>query len=131
MRRLLVTCLSLLILIANVSYAHAKSLNIPVVYYKLPNALRVVISEDHIAPAVTVAVYYGVGFRIEPKGRTGFAHLFEHMMFEGSEHVKKEEHARIVEANGGTFNGSTNLDYTRYFETLPSDRVEKALFLEA
>ena len=72
MRRLLVTCLSLL-LIANVSYAQAKPLNIPVVYYKLPNGLKVVISEDHIAPVVTVAVYYNVGFRLEPKGRTGFA----------------------------------------------------------
>src|SRR5436309_1309605 len=60
---------------------------LPVIYYRLPNGLKVVISEQHTAPAVTVAVYYGVGFRIEPKGRTGFAHLFEHMMFEGSEHV--------------------------------------------
>ena len=109
----------------------ATHVQVPVVYYRLPNGLKVVISEQHTAPAVTVAVYYGVGFRIEPKGRTGFAHLFEHMMFEGSEHVKKEEHARIIESNGGSFNGSTNLDYTRYYETLPSDRVERALFLEA
>src|SRR5262245_44070067 len=104
MRRLLVTCLSLLLLIANVSTvsrAQAKSLNIPVVYYKLPNGLKVVISEDHIAPVVTVAVYYNVGFRLEPKGRTGFAHLFEHMMFQGSANVKKFEHAKYVEANGG------------------------------
>src|SRR5437868_7231350 len=131
MRRLLVTCLSLLILLGNVSYAHAKSLNIPVVYYKLPNGLRVVISEDHMAPVVTVAVYYNVGFRVEPKGRTGFAHLFEHMMFQGSANVKKFEHAKIVEANGGSLNGSTRLDFTNYFETLPSDRVETALWLEA
>src|ERR1043165_2944386 len=78
----------------------AKPLNIPVVYYKLPNGLRVVISEDHVAPVVTVAVYYNVGFRIEPKQRTGFAHLFEHMMFQGSANVKKFEHAKFVEANG-------------------------------
>jgi len=111
--------------------AFAKPLNIPVVYYKLPNGLRVVISEDHIAPVMTVAVYYNVGFRIEPKGRTGFAHLFEHMMFQGSANVKKFEHAKYVEANGGSLNGHTDFDYTNYFETLPSDRVEMGLWLEA
>jgi zinc protease len=111
--------------------APAKPLNIPVVYYKLPNGLRVVISEDHVAPVVTVAVYYNVGFRIEPKGRTGFAHLFEHMMFQGSANVKKFEHAKYVEANGGSLNGHTDFDYTNYFETLPSDRVEMGLWLEA
>src|ERR671938_446881 len=131
MRRLLVTCLSLLMLIANVSFAHAKPLNIPVVYYKLPNGLKVVISEDHMAPVVTEAVCYTVGFRVEPKGRTGFAHLFEHMMFHGSANVKKFEHAKIVEANGGSLNGHTDFDYTNYFETLPSDRVETGLWLEA
>ena len=130
MRRLLVTCLSLL-LIANVSYAQAKPLNIPVVYYKLPNGLKVVISEDHIAPVVTVAVYYNVGFRLEPKGRTGFAHLFEHMMFQGSANVKKFEHAKFVEANGGSLNGHTDFDYTNYYQTLPSNRVELALWLES
>ena len=111
--------------------APARTLNIPVVYYKLPNGLRVVISEDHVAPVVTVAVYYNVGFRIEPKGRTGFAHLFEHMMFQGSANVKKFEHAKFVEANGGSLNGHTDFDYTNYFETLPSDRVGMALWLEA
>ena len=131
MRRLLVTCLSLLMLIANVSYAQAKPLNIPVVYYKLPNGLKVVISEDHIAPVVTVAVYYNVGFRLEPKGRTGFAHLFEHMMFQGSANVKKFEHAKHVEANGGSLNGHTDFDYTNYYQTLPSNRVELALWLES
>ena len=134
MRRLLVTCLSLLVLIANaanVSYAQTKSLNIPVVYYKLPNGLKVVISEDHIAPVVTVAVYYNVGMRLEPKGRTGFAHLFEHMMFQGSANVKKFEHAKFVEANGGSLNGHTDFDYTNYYQTLPSNRVELGLWLEA
>src|SRR5207253_1709986 len=109
----------------------AKPVNVPVVYYKLPNGLRVVISEDHVAPVVTVGVYYDVGFRVEPKGRTGFAHLFEHMMFQGSANVKKFEHAKYVEANGGSLNGNTNFDYTRYFETLPSNRVETALWLES
>jgi predicted Zn-dependent peptidase len=109
----------------------AKPLDIPVVYYKLPNGLKVVISEDHVAPVVTVAVYYNVGFRVEPKGRTGFAHLFEHMMFQGSANVKKFEHAKYVEANGGNLNGHTDFDYTNYFETLPSNRVEMGLWLEA
>ncbi|HYM60089.1 MAG TPA: pitrilysin family protein, partial [Thermoanaerobaculia bacterium] len=109
----------------------AKPLQVPVVYYRLPNGLRVIISEDHLAPTVTVAVYYGVGFRVEPKGLTGFAHLFEHMMFQGSANVKKFEHAKIVEANGGQLNGSTRLDFTNFYETLPSDRVETALWLES
>jgi len=119
------------VLIANVSYSHAKPLNIPVVYYKLPNGLKVVISEDHIAPVVTVAVYYNVGFRLEPKGRTGFAHLFEHMMFQGSANVKKFEHAKYIEANGGSLNGHTDFDYTNYYQTMPSNRVELGLWLES
>src|SRR6478672_3787907 len=135
MQRLAVTCLALIIaLTISASMSHpvqAKPLNIPVVYYKLPNGLKVVISEDHSAPVVTVAVYYNVGFRVEPKGRTGFAHLFEHMMFQGSRNVKKFEHAKFVEANGGSTNGHTDFDYTNYYETLPSNRVEMGLWLEA
>ena len=115
----------------SVSSLHAKPLNVPVVYYKLPNGLKVVISEDHIAPVVSVGVYYNVGFRVEPKGRTGFAHLFEHMMFQGSANVKKFEHVKFVESNGGNTNGHTDFDYTNYYETLPSNRVEMALWLEA
>jgi len=111
--------------------AIGKPVTVPVVYYRLPNGLKVVISESHAAPTVTVALYYGVGFRVEPKGRTGFAHLFEHMMFQGSANVKKMEHAKIVESNGGNLNGSTRLDFTNYYETLPSDRVETALWLES
>jgi predicted Zn-dependent peptidase len=111
--------------------APPKPVNVPFVYYKLPNGLKVVISEDHIAPVVTVAVYYNIGFRVEPKGRTGFAHLFEHMMFQGSENVKKFEHAKLVEANGGSLNGSTRLDHTNYYQTLPSNRVEMGLWLES
>ncbi len=111
--------------------AAPKPLNIPVVYYKLPNGLRVVISEDHSSPVVAVAVYYNVGSRVEPKGRTGFAHLFEHMMFQGSANIKKFEHIRYVESNGGSANGHTDFDYTNYYQTVPSDRVETALWLEA
>src|SRR5260221_13363595 len=124
-------CLAILALLAAALTASAKPLEIPVVYYRLPNGLKVVISETHVAPTVTVAVYYNVGFRVEPKGRTGFAHLFEHMMFQGSAHVKKFEHAKIVEANGGNLNGSTNFDFTNYFESLPGNAVETALWLEA
>src|SRR5436190_10549977 len=114
-----------------ISSLRAKPLNVPVVYYKLPNGLRVVISEDHVGPVVTVGVYYKVGFRVEPKGRTGFAHLFEHMMFQGSANVKKFEHAKFVEANGGSLNGHTDFGYTNYYQTLPSNRVEMALWLES
>jgi zinc protease len=135
MQRLAVTCLALMIaLTSSVAVFHpvqAKPLNIPVVYYKLPNGLKVVISEDHSATVCTVAVYYNVGFRLEPKGRTGFAHLFEHMMFQGSANVKKFEHAKYVEANGGSLNGHTDFDYTNYFETMPSNRVELGLWLES
>lgn len=126
--KLLVLALAMTI---TASSLQAKPLNVPVVYYKLPNGLKVVISEDHMAPVVTVGVYYNVGFRVEPKGRTGFAHLFEHMMFQGSANVKKFEHAKFVEANGGSLNGHTDFDYTNYYETLPSNRVELALWLES
>ncbi len=104
---------------------------VPIVSSTLPNGLRLVVSEDHSAPVAEVAVYYAVGFRVEPKGRTGFAHLFEHMMFQGSANVKKFEHAKYVEANGGNLNGSTRLDHTNYYEDVPADRVELALWLES
>ena len=103
----------------------------PLERMRLENGLRVVLAPDRNAAAVAVAVYYDVGFRSEPEGRTGFAHLFEHLMFEGSATLEKLEHARLVQGNGGTFNGSTNSDYTRYFETLPSNALELGLFLEA
>ena len=132
MRLLAVRSMVLTLLLTScLSITSAKPLNVPVVYYKLPNGLKVVISEDHIAPVVTVAVYYNVGFRLEPKGRTGFAHLFEHMMFQGSANVKKFEHAKFIEANGGSLNGHTDFDYTNYYQTLPSNRVETALWLES
>ncbi|HEY9503767.1 MAG TPA: pitrilysin family protein, partial [Pyrinomonadaceae bacterium] len=132
MKRSAVTLIVLtLLLTSTLPGTQAKQLNVPVVYYKLPNGLKVVISEDHIAPVVTVAVYYNVGFRLEPKGRTGFAHLFEHMMFQGSANVKKFEHAKFIEANGGSLNGHTDFDYTNYYQTLPSNRVETALWLES
>ena len=97
----------------------------------LPNGLRVVIAPDRSSPVVAVAVHYDVGFRSEPQHRTGFAHLFEHLMFQGSENVGKAEHPKYVQAAGGTFNGSTHPDYTNYFQLLPSGALDLALFLEA
>jgi predicted Zn-dependent peptidase len=90
-----------------------------------------VLAPDRSAPVVGVAVYYDVGIRSEPEGRTGFAHLFEHLMFQGSANLEKLEHFRYVQSSGGTFNGSTHLDYTRYYEVLPSNALERGLFLEA
>jgi zinc protease len=90
-----------------------------------------VLAPDRSAPVVGVAVVYDVGIRSEPQGRTGFAHLFEHLMFQGSANLEKLAHFRHVQGSGGTFNGSTHLDYTDYFETLPSNALERALFLEA
>src|SRR4051794_367192 len=103
----------------------------PVERFTLDNGLRVVLTPDRSAPVVGVAVVYDVGIRSEPEGRTGFAHLFEHLMFQGSENLEKLAHFRHVQGSGGTFNGSTHFDYTDYFETLPSNALERALFLEA
>jgi zinc protease len=103
----------------------------PVEHFTLDNGLRVVLAPDRSVPVVAVSVFYDVGMRSEPPGRTGFAHLFEHMMFQGSANVPKMEHARLVQAAGGTFNGSTHQDYTNYFQALPAEALERALFLEA
>ncbi len=103
----------------------------PVERFTLANGLRVVLSPDRSAPVVGVAVVYDVGIRSEPEGRTGFAHLFEHLMFQGSENLEKLAHFRHVQGAGGSFNGSTHLDYTDYFEVLPAGALERALFLEA
>jgi zinc protease len=97
----------------------------------LPNGLRLVLAPDDTAPVVGVSVHYDVGFRSEPEGRTGFAHLFEHLMFQGSESLEKLAHFRHVQSSGGTFNGSTHPDYTDYYMVLPSAGLERALFLEA
>ena len=98
---------------------------------RLPNGLRLLIAEDHLAPVVAVNLWYNVGSKHEQAGKTGFAHLFEHVMFQGSAHVGKAEHVAIVQAAGGTCNGSTWFDRTNYYETLPSNQLELALWLEA
>ncbi|HEV8063491.1 MAG TPA: pitrilysin family protein [Acidimicrobiales bacterium] len=97
----------------------------------LKNGLRVVVVPDHSSSLVGLAVVYDVGFRSEPEGRTGFAHLFEHMMFQGSAHAGKLEHIRLVESAGGVFNGHTLGDVTAYYEAVPSGALELALWLEA
>ncbi|HUS07028.1 MAG TPA: pitrilysin family protein [Bryobacteraceae bacterium] len=104
---------------------------VPVTYYKLPNGLKIALSPDHTAPTVAVAVYYKIGFRVEPRDRTGFAHLFEHMMFQGSKNLGKMEFIRLVEQNGGILNGSTRFDFTNYYEMLPAHKLETALWAEA
>jgi zinc protease len=98
---------------------------------KLANGLRVIVAEDHNAPVYSIVVHYLVGSKDERKGRTGFAHLFEHMMFKGSENVGPGEHFMQVFINGGSMNGTTNKDRTLYFETLPSNQLDLGIFLEA
>jgi zinc protease len=109
----------------------ASAFTVPVEYYKLPNGLKVVLSKDTTAPTAVVALYYNIGFRIEPRDRTGFAHLFEHMMFQGSQNLGKMEFAKLVQSNGGVFNGSTRFDFTNYFEIVPAHALETALWAEA
>ncbi len=111
--------------------ASTGSFRIPVEYYRLANGLRVVLSRDSSAPTVTVAVHYRIGWRLEPRGRTGFAHLFEHLMFQESTNLDRGEADRIVEGNGGLANGQTHTDYTNYFEVVPSHALEPVLWVEA
>ena len=98
---------------------------------RLANGLRLIVSEDHLAPVVAVCIWYNVGSKNEVPGKTGFAHLFEHVMFQGSGHVAKTEHMALVQGAGGTLNGTTFFDRTNYFETMPSHQLELAIWLEA
>lgn len=111
--------------------ARADELPVPVRVERLDNGLRVVMSPDHTAATVAVTVYYDVGSRNEEQGRSGFAHLFEHMMFQGSANVLKGEHFSLISSRGGSLNGTTSEDRTNYYETLPSNALELGLFLEA
>lgn len=113
------------------SFTTPPSPHYPVERATLDNGLRVVLAPDRGTPAIGVAIYYDVGMRSEPVGRTGFAHLFEHLMFEGSASLAKHEHARLVQSSGGSMNGFTHLDYTCYHEVLPSNALERGIFLEA
>ncbi|HEY0727318.1 MAG TPA: pitrilysin family protein [Pyrinomonadaceae bacterium] len=109
----------------------ARSVRVDFKETTLKNGLRVITVEDHSAPVIAISVTYNVGSRNERKGRTGFAHLFEHMMFKGSENIGSGEHFLLVFNNGGTMNGTTNEDRTNYFEALPANQLDLALFLEA
>src|SRR5580704_16164492 len=125
----------LFLLLSFVSAAQAqtqpKPLQIPIQQFKLDNGLRIVLSEDHSAPTYAISVTYNVGSHNERSGRTGFAHLFEHMMFQGSQNVGKGEHMILVENNGGDMNGTTTEDRTNYFESFASNQLDLGLFLEA
>jgi predicted Zn-dependent peptidase len=104
---------------------------VPIHTSTLKNGLRVVIAPDTTAPVVTVGIYYKIGFRLEPQGRSGFAHLFEHMMFQGSENAPKMQHIKLINSSGGVLNGSTMYDVTNYYEAVPSNALERVLWLEA
>jgi predicted Zn-dependent peptidase len=108
-----------------------KQPQIAIEHTTLPNGLKVVIAPDSIAPVVTVGVYYKIGFRLEPQGRSGFAHLFEHMMFQGSANAPKMQHIKLINSSGGVLNGSTHYDVTNYYEAVPSNALERVLWLEA
>lgn len=110
---------------------NSDEVNIRYEKFQLPNGLTLLVHEDHSDPIVYVDVTYHVGSAREQQGRSGFAHFFEHMMFQGSKHVADEQHFKIITEAGGTLNGSTNSDRTNYFETVPSDQLEKMLWLEA
>ncbi|HEY0873478.1 MAG TPA: pitrilysin family protein [Vicinamibacterales bacterium] len=132
MRRvLLLSCVTLLALGPPPSAQAPQKVTVPIEYHTLDNGLKVVLSRDTSSPTAVVAVYYNIGFRIEPKDRTGFAHLFEHMMFQGSEHLGKNEFIMLVESNGGILNGSTRFDHTNYFQIVPAHTVETILWGEA
>ena len=125
---------ALLVALATASPVFAQAparLDVPYTQFTLPNGLHVILHEDHSVPIVTVNVWYHVGSSRERPGRTGFAHLFEHLMFMVSEHVKPGEFDTLLEAVGGTNNGSTENDRTNYWINVPSNAIELALFLES
>jgi zinc protease len=136
-RRASLFALSILLLVAVAVPLFAQTgkagapLHVPIEYFTLPNGLKVVLSPDATVPTAVVAVYYNIGFRNEPRDRTGFAHLFEHLMFQGSRNLGKLQFVRLVEENGGILNGSTRFDFTNYFEVVPSNAVRRVLWAEA
>ncbi len=127
------SCVSLLAVLGLLAghTARAADVKIPIEKYKLRNGLRVILSRDSAVPVAAVYMIFDVGARAEEQGRTGFAHLFEHMMFEGSANAPKGIHSKYIKSNGGFDNGSTHPDYTDYFETLPANKLAVALWLES
>src|ERR1700686_561971 len=126
--------LPLIVLLAFVSLAHAalaQDWRPPTTLKKLPNGLTAVLSEDHSAPPVGLCISYGIGSRLEPEGRSGFAHLFEHMMFEGTPDAPKGTLDKVIEGGGGNNNGDTRYDFTEYIETAPVSALDPILWIEA
>src|SRR5581483_3994780 len=123
--------LTLLLMALAVGAGAQQTPRYPIETFTLPNGLRVVLSQDRSAPVIGLALTYDVGSRNEVKGRTGFAHLFEHMMFQGSAHVGKGEHPKLIGSNGGLVNGFTRSEATTYIETFPSEKLPLVLWLEA
>lgn len=117
--------------VAKTFAAPGSDFRVPVAIHKLPNGLTVVVSENHSAPTFGLCISYGIGFRLEPEGRTGFAHLFEHMMFEGTPVAPKGVFDQVIESGGGSLNGDTRYDFTEYIETAPISALNPALWLEA
>ena len=111
--------------------ASSQDWRVPTAMRKLKNGLTVIVSEDHSAPTFGLCITYGIGFRLEPEGRTGFAHLFEHMMFEGTPEAPKGVFDRVVEGGGGWNNGDTRFDFTEYIETALVSALDPVLWLEA
>ncbi len=109
----------------------AQSVNIKFTEYDLPNGLHVILHEDHTIPTVAISVLYHVGSKNEDPTRTGFAHFFEHLLFEGSENIDRGEYMKLVQNNGGVINANTSFDRTFYFETLPSNKLEQGLWMES
>jgi zinc protease len=122
---------ALFVLLSAAALAQESRLAVPYTYFVLPNGLRVILHEEHSTPTVSVNMWYHAGSAREKPGRTGFAHLFEHIMFEGSGHVAEGDFDNFLEAAGGNNNGSTNTDRTNYYETIPANALELALFLES
>jgi predicted Zn-dependent peptidase len=130
-RRILPALLGALVVTASAHAATPDRWQVPVVVKKLDNGLTVVVSEDHSSPTVGVSMVYHVGMRLEPKNRTGFAHLFEHLMFEGTPNAKEGVFDKVITGGGGRNNGSTRPDFTNYIETAPASALEPMLWLEA
>ena len=122
---------SLILMICSLVSIEAKGQNIKFEEYELDNGLDVILHQDNSTPIVTVAVLYHVGSKNEPPGRTGFAHFFEHLMFEGSPNIGRGEYFKIIEAAGGSLNANTSPDRTYYFQTLPSNQLELGLYMES
>jgi predicted Zn-dependent peptidase len=127
MRKILFSLLT----ICAVQGSRAQSVNIKFTEYDLPNGLHVILHEDHTVPTVAISVLYHVGSKNEDPTRTGFAHFFEHLLFEGSENIGRGEYMKLIQNNGGVINANTSFDRTFYFETLPSNKLEQGLWMES